>query len=318
MLRVNSEAIASLEGLRSYFIMAKVLYKVMNYYFRTSGIRYILTPLFLVSVLSGIMSAFSSPAKADPPGNSCSWQLTFKDDFDTMDQTKWSTVWPQYYNGKINLDGRVRRKGYSLDSNVQAAVYDPDANSNVLAIRTAREDTIVSWLNNAVYNYTSGVLTSETKFSQQYGYFEARAKLPSTRGSAPAFWLMDFATNPAQEIDVVEVPGLQRGKEVVQNVHWEKNENPHYHPLSDGDSGSKYRTYGVLWEPKRIVWYIDGKEVFRSTVGSPSTSLSLVLSNEVDGGPGNTFYDDLTQGTYPLLSSFDYVKVWSAANQPCK
>lgn len=298
--------------------MDKVLYKVLYYYFRALGrASNILKPLFLASVLGGIMCALSSPAKAEPPGDSCNWQLTFSDNFDTLDPVKWSTVWPQYYNGKVHLDGRVRRQAYYPDSNVQT-VYDPDINSNVLAIRTAREDTIVGWLNNAVYNYTSGVVASEGKFSQRYGYFEVRAKLPTTKGSAPAFWLIDFSKNLTDEIDVVEVPGLQKGVEVVQNIHWEKYQNPHYQPLSDGNSGSKYRYYGVLWEPERVVWYIDGKEVFRSTVGSPSIDLSLVLSNEVDGGPGNTFYDDLTQGDYPLLSSFDYIGVWSKTQEPCK
>lgn len=284
--------------------------KVVHNYFQAFRTRYILTPLFLVSVLSGIMCALSPAAKADPPANGCNWQLKFSDNFDTIDPVKWTTVWPQYYNGKINLDGRVRRQAYYPDSNLQI-VFDPDATSNVLAIRTAREDTIVSWLNNARYSYTSGVLTTDTKFRQQYGYFELRAKLPTTSGSAPSFLLMDFEKIPVQEIDVVEVPGLQRGQEVVQNVHWENKQNPHYHKLSDGDSGSKYRRYGVLWEPNQIVWYIDGQEVFRSPIGSPSISLPLVLSNEVDGGPGNTFYDDPAKGNLPLLSFFDYVGVWS-------
>lgn len=220
------------------------LHKVVYYYFQTLGKRYILTPLFLVSMLSGIMGA-SPQAKADPPKNGCNWQSTFKDDFNAIDRTTWSTVWPQYYNGKLNFDGSVRGKAYFPDSNVQS-VYDPDANSNVLALRTAREDTIIEWLNNARYRYTSGMITSATKFTQQYGYFEVKAKLPTTFGSSPTFWLMDFSKNPAPEIDVVEVPGREQGNEVVQNVHWgNKEENWNYHKLSDGNSGSKYRTYGV-------------------------------------------------------------------------
>lgn len=297
--------------------MARVLlYKFVYHYLQALGKRYVLKPLFLVSVLSGMWCGLSAPAKADPPGDSCNWQLTFSDNFDTIDRTKWTTVWPQYYNGKMNFDGSVRNLAYYPDSNVQAT-YDPDANSNVAALRTAREDTKIEWKNNAISKYTSGVLVSEGKFSQKYGYFEIRAKLPSSKGSAPTIWLMDFLRNPAQEIDIVEVPGLQNGLEVVQNVHWEDKENPHYYKLTDGDSGSKYRTYGVLWEPNLLVWYIDGKEVFRSPKGSPTNSLSLVLSNEVSGGPGNTFYDDPAKGKYPILSLFDYVKVWSTNKQPC-
>ncbi len=44
--------------------MAKVLYKVVYYYFALSSTSYILKPLFS-SVLGGLMCALSSPAKAE-------------------------------------------------------------------------------------------------------------------------------------------------------------------------------------------------------------------------------------------------------------
>ena len=39
-------------------------------------------------------------------------------------------------------------------------------------------------------NYTSGRITTQGKFNQLYGKYEARIKLPSAQGTWPAFWLL--------------------------------------------------------------------------------------------------------------------------------
>ncbi|MEM6691731.1 MAG: glycoside hydrolase family 16 protein [Planctomycetota bacterium] len=57
--------------------------------------------------------------------------------------------------------------------------------------------------------YRSGLVTSHRK--QQYGRWEVRAKLPSSRGMWPAIWLLsDVSTNPwpsQGEIDIMENRG---------------------------------------------------------------------------------------------------------------
>jgi len=61
-------------------------------------------------------------------------------------------------------------------------------------------------------SWTSGVLTSVDSsgngFSQQYGYFEMKAKFPPGENTWPAFWLLNTASKkhaaPEGEIDIVE------------------------------------------------------------------------------------------------------------------
>ena len=60
--------------------------------------------------------------------------------------------------------------------------------------------------------YVTGMLTSQNHFSQAYGRFEMRARLPSGTGLHPAFWMIP--ANPLRdgiyeygEIDVAEAYG---------------------------------------------------------------------------------------------------------------
>ena len=56
-------------------------------------------------------------------------------------------------------------------------------------------------------SYTSGVITTESLFSQLYGYFQITATLPSGAGYWPAFWLLPTNLSGTQEIDVMEEYG---------------------------------------------------------------------------------------------------------------
>ena len=56
-------------------------------------------------------------------------------------------------------------------------------------------------------SYTSGLLTTKASFSQMYGLFEIRAKMPKGKGLWPAFWLLPVNRAWPPEIDVLEVLG---------------------------------------------------------------------------------------------------------------
>ena len=56
--------------------------------------------------------------------------------------------------------------------------------------------------------YNSGLITTQGSFSQQYGYFEITAKLPSGQGLWPAFWMLNAGNGGSYvgEIDAFENP----------------------------------------------------------------------------------------------------------------
>ncbi len=115
--------------------------------------------------------------------------------------------------------------------------------------------------------YTSARMKSEGLFSFQYGRIEARIKLPVGQGIWPAFWTLgnsvSYANWPAcGEQDIAErVNG-------VLTPDW--NEGSVHGPGFTGDIGlgKKYffpagenaagwHTYGMIWKPGSVAYYID-------------------------------------------------------------
>jgi len=112
--------------------------------------------------------------------------------------------------------------------------------------------------------YTSGILTSQGKFSQKHGYFELRAKIPVGTGVWPAFWLLADDGGWPPEIDAVEGRG-QRPGDLVMTTHWRIPSTQRIESCGFDftlpDAAAEFHDYGVLWEPDRIIYYIDRKPV---------------------------------------------------------
>ena len=117
--------------------------------------------------------------------------------------------------------------------------------------------------------YTSGILTTQSIFSQKYGYFEIRAKIPTGKGVWPAFWLLADDGGWPPEIDVMEGRGLQPG-DMVMTTHW-RNRSTGLVESCGFDfevpsTSTEFHNYGVLWQRDRIIYLIDRKPVSDSKV----------------------------------------------------
>lgn len=120
-------------------------------------------------------------------------------------------------------------------------------------------------------------------FTQAYGRWEVRAKLPSGPGSFPAHWLLpqSGAWPEAGEIDIMEAG--RAGDLVYQTFHTgycDHGDDPYeLDPAACRSGGgqrlklskgalvkakaastytAEYRTYAVDWSPDRLTWSIDG------------------------------------------------------------
>jgi beta-glucanase (GH16 family) len=179
-------------------------------------------------------------------------------------------------------------------------------------------------------DYTSARLKSQGLFSQTYGRFEARIKIPHGQGMWPAFWMLgddiDKVGWPqAGEIDIMENIGKEPSK-VHGSIH------------GPGPSGSKtddvtavytlpagqnfcdaFHIFAVEWEPKAIRFYVDSNLYETATPsGLPKGTgwvfdhpffilLNLAVGGDWPGSP-----DDSTR--FPQQMLVDYVRVY--ANQP--
>lgn len=158
------------------------------------------------------------------------------------------------------------------------------------------------------YQYTSGLITTQHSFSQTYGYFEMKADIPETKGVWPAFWLLPADGSWPPEIDVMESIGdstttfqstntKETGTKVGES--WQSH-------VYDGNVGE--HTYGLLWTPTELVWYVDGEEVRRSATPADMHKPMYLLANVAVGGywPGNP-----DPGALNATMSVDYIRAYS-------
>jgi beta-glucanase (GH16 family) len=112
--------------------------------------------------------------------------------------------------------------------------------------------------------YVSGILTTQSSFSQKYGYFEIRSKIPVGTGVWPAFWMLADDGGWPPEIDVMEGRG-QRPGDVVMTTHWRIPTTQIIEScgfdFSVPDASTAFHDYGVLWMQDRLVYFIDRKPV---------------------------------------------------------
>jgi beta-glucanase (GH16 family) len=208
---------------------------------------------------------------------------TFHDDFDEhpLSKGKWEphyaggAAWPQarYWGG----DGSDLKRKTSYNGEQQIYVdpryggrtetplgLDPfKIRDGVLSIVASRTPPA---LKSVLFNneYVSGILTTQSSFSQKYGYFEIRSKIPVGTGVWPAFWMLANDGGWPPELDVMEGRG-QRPGDLVMTTHWRNRATGLVQScgfdFSRPDASADFHDYGVLWTRDRVVYFIDRKPV---------------------------------------------------------
>ena len=256
-----------------------------------------LVPAFAQEDLKTAPIRLSLQVTSDPPGERCrriesseagplatvSLHRTFQDDFDEHPLLKGKWV-PHYAGGAAGPEARYwggdgsdfKRK---TSSNGEQQIYvdpryggrsttplglDPfKVRDGVLSIVATRTPAA---LKSVLFNneYISGILTTQSWFSQKYGYFEIRSKIPVGSAVWPAFWMLADDGGWPPEIDIMEGRGERPGA-VVMTTHWRnpatgKVESCGF-DFSLPDASTDFHDYGVLWTRDRLVYFIDRKPV---------------------------------------------------------
>jgi Ca2+-binding RTX toxin-like protein len=160
------------------------------------------------------------------------------------------------------------------------------------------------------FQYYAGMLSSVESFSQTYGYFEMRAKLPSESGAWPAFWLHPLSGNPP-EIDILEQHGSEPNVAHASlhdvSLAGGKIGNTIYVP----DATTAFHTYGLLWTADTLTWYIDGAQVYQLPTPADLNQPAYLVLNLPIGSVGGT----IDPNNLPSGYQIDYVHAY-AAGQP--
>ena len=219
------------------------------------------------------------------------FQLVWNDEFDgtTVNIAKWNFR----AEGTVRNYGTVSRQTISLDGKGHVSLkVTKDGNGK----------------------YYIGQLGTQGIYETTYGYFECRAKMNKQLGPHVAFWLqspeLGKTGNPASdgtEIDIFEYH-RKTPQTVHHNLHWDGYGVNHKHvgtqiQMEGIDSG--FHIFGLEWNEKEYIFYVDGKETWRSSSAVSQRNEYLILSTELTGWGG-----DPALGHFPDEVIFDYVRVF--------
>lgn len=170
----------------------------------------------------------------------------------------------------------------------------------------------------------------ELLFSQAFGYFEVRAKLPDTDGLWSAFWLQSSNQRKISsegvdgtEIDVFESAFRKNrhsrmGHALLWNGYGAFGKSDTIINTLEQDLYDGYHTYALKWTPEYYVFYIDGAPTWATMGGGVSKVKEFLrLTVEIDAGDGwGPHAQKIGQFDHSSDSEFliDYVKVWQNEN----
>ena len=261
-----------------------------------------------------------APAPSPSPVPSGDWRLVWGDEFSTADgSAPDGSRWVHDLGG--GGWGNNELQTYT-DRRENSVIRD-----GMLVIRAVRERFTGS--DGIARDYTSARLKTLGRFTQTYGRFEARMRLPRGQGLWPAFWMLgeDIGTVgwPAcGEIDIMENIGREPllvhgtlhgpGYSGAQGIG-ASCPSPSGRPFADG-----FHVFAVEWEPQTIQWTVDGV-VYQTRTPADLRGAGWVfehpfflLINVAVGGhwPGNP--DPTT--TFPQELLVDWVRVHARAATP--
>jgi beta-glucanase (GH16 family) len=189
---------------------------------------------------------------------------------------------------------------------------------------TAREEPY-NGPDGAEFDYTSARLKTQGLFSQAYGRFEARIKLPAGQGLWPAFWMLGDSFGSAGwpkcgEIDIMEnvgkEPGVNHGSLHAPSSTATTSDLTATITLPAGQKLSDdFHVYAIEWDPEAIRFYLDANlyATFSSAQWPRGGTwvfdhrFFLILNVAVGGDwPGSP--DDTTE--FPQTMLVDYVRVY--------
>ncbi len=240
----------------------------------------------------------------------------------------WKLTWADEFN-----KGTSDLKGWTYDlgnrggwGNGESEVYTKSP-SNIFVKKGSLHIAVIA---DGKGGYTSSRIKSDSLFSQAYGLFEFRAKLPTGTGLWPALWMMpkDSAYGGwprSGEIDVLESTG-QNSTLAQGTLHTEKEQTQKFKEsgkMPAGFSTNKWHTYDLEWikgdgvTAATIRFYIDGILYSSHTGGwvvppgagrdAPFDKPFYIIMNMAVGG-NYVGKPDLAKGTYEL--QVDYVRAY--------
>ena len=181
-----------------------------------------------------------------------------------------------------------------------------------------------------VTDYATGYADTFGKWTQRYGYFEARVRLPKQPCIWTAFWLMPdrgakfnhvgtrsfvgnrgYTEGSGMEFDIIESLSIWGNQAYNIAMHWDGYGATHkavgtgYNYAQADKDG--FLVAGLLWTPGEAVYYVNGRETARWKSPRISDVPCYILFDTVTGGWQTEPLDD---AQLPSDYVVDYVRAW--------
>jgi beta-glucanase (GH16 family) len=277
----------------------------------------LLLPLLLAACGHNQPSSTAPPSSTVPPAPG-QWERVWADEFEYTglpDSTRWS-----YDVGGQGWGNR------ELQFYTRARPENARVENGHLIIEARRE----MWEGN---EYTSARLVTKGKGDWTYGRFEARARLPSGRGTWPAIWMLPTERRYGErywpdngEIDIMEHVGFD-----PDVVHAAVHTRAYHHSIGTQRSArievptarSGFNVYAVEWTPEEIRGYVNDEHYFtfaNERLSDPDadyrqwpfdTPFHLILNIAVGGNWGGA--QGVDPAIWPQRMEVDWVRVYRRA-----
>jgi beta-glucanase (GH16 family) len=252
------------------------------------------------------------------------WKRVWSDEFDgqQLDRTKWDyrlfimqkrhETWTED-GASLDGKGHLLMKLYEKDGCYHSSQLQTGA--NYLDKPGAKYSQQLRW--------PIGKL-EKPKFVHKFGYYEIRCMLPKQSGWWAAFWLQSPCIGSTLdqrdsgiEVDIME--NFTRDGAVYHNLHWNGYGANHQSwgsgsikqpALSEG-----FHTYGVDWNAKGYVFYIDGKESARFNGTVSEREQFILVSTECNGYREGGPSPELKKAKLPDFFIVDYVRVFDPIDE---
>ena len=178
--------------------------------------------------------------------------------------------------------------------------------------------------------YTSARIITKNKKDFTYGKIEARIKVPSGRGTWPAFWMLGYGSWPrAGEIDIMEHVGYDpktfHTALHTKNKNGTNGQNFSGHKTFDDNVADEFHTITMEWVEEeflgfdRIHIYVDGvkTKTFGETAQLQDSGdwpfnddFFFILNLAIGGQWGGAQGIDDSMFDVPVLYQIDYLRVY--------
>jgi hypothetical protein len=171
--------------------------------------------------------------------------------------------------------------------------------------------------------FISGRFDTHGKVAFQYGFIEARIKMPAGSGNHPAFWMLGDNINQvgwpySGEMDIAEIHSNEPTT-TTSATHYSTMNLPntccfnHKYKVDalgvGADVSAGYHTYGVAWMPNSISYYVDNRLISTTTPANLgglwafNSKFFLILNNAV-----NESFSGSWQNLQSSTMSIDWVR----------